>query len=61
MNKSLYKLTNKRRCTGILIKNCAILEFPEESDFQEIDAILDIFDFKNRLIDLRLIIPLEAA
>jgi hypothetical protein len=54
------KLTNKRRCTNILLKY-SVLEFPEDSDFKEIDAILNIFDFNSNLGDLRLIISLEAA
>jgi hypothetical protein len=55
-----YKLTNKRRCTTILLKY-SVLEFLEDSDFKEMDASFDIFDFNNRLADLRLVISLEAA
>jgi hypothetical protein len=55
-----YKLTNKRRCTSILLKY-PVLEFSEDPDFKEIDAILNIFDFNSNLGDLRLVISLEAA
>lgn len=52
-----YKLTNKRICTRILIKKCKFVDLFEDADFQ----ILDVFDLKNNLIDLRLVISLEAA
>ena len=38
-----------------------VLEFSEDPDFKEIDAILNIFDFNSNLGDLRLVISLEAA
>jgi hypothetical protein len=56
----LYKLTNKRRCTSILLKY-SVLESPEDSDFEEMDSILNIFDLNGRLTGLSLVISLEAA
>ena len=52
-----YRLTNKRICTRILIKNCNFVDLFEDADFN----ILDVFDLRNNLIDLRLVISLEAA